>query len=184
MSDFSEAPVSFNVKATSADGFDVMLTLRDTHPTELMPRALKALEWLKAAGFHPNGHAVAKVDTSNLAPSPSAAPVANGAPVPIDRTNGTNALTGAESTNGETFGAAIINTLVIGQSTKGKLQLQFSGADTPTYRMTLPIDAMVQMLPTGWTAQHLQVGKAYDVTFRIHWREAGQYKNLFQIDQL
>ncbi len=184
MSDYSEAPVSFNVKAISAEGFDVMLTIRDTHPTELMPRALKALEWLKHAGFSPNGRSPDPAAPAQLAPSPSAPPVANAAPVPIGRTNGTNALTGAESTNGETFGAAIISSLVVSQSKTGKLQLQFSDDQSRTYRMTLPIEAMVEMLPEGWTAAHLIVGQTYAVRFRIHWREKGQYQNLFQIDQL
>jgi len=74
--------------------------------------------------------------------------------------------------------------MLVGQSRFGKLQLQFSTDDDRSFRMTLPLPAMVDMLPDGWTADHLQVGKAYNVKFRIHWREAGQYKNIFQIDQL
>ena len=74
--------------------------------------------------------------------------------------------------------------MLVGQSRFGKLQLQLSADDDRTFRMTLPLPAMVDMLPDGWTADHLQVGKAYHVKFRIHWREAGQYKNLFPIDQL
>jgi len=48
---FSEAPVSFNVRCTSPAGFDCMLTLRAIDAADLMPRALKALEWLTAQGF-------------------------------------------------------------------------------------------------------------------------------------
>ena len=190
MAHYSEAPVSFNVKAISADGFDIMLTIRDSHPTELMPRALKALDWLKAAGFSPNGRpatapSASRPQTANgaPAPSPSGPQIAASVP-PIGRTNGTNASTGQTSTNGETFGAAIISALVIGQSKSGKIQLQFGDDQNRTYRMTLPLEAMVEMLPGGWDTHHLTVGQAYNVAFRIHWREAGQYKNIFQIDQL
>lgn len=87
-------------------------------------------------------------------------------------------------TNGETLGAALISTLVVGQSRGGKLQLQFSTDDDRTMRMTLPLPAMIDILPTGWTAEHLHVGQSYQVKFRIHWREVGQYKNIFQVDQL
>ncbi len=189
MSDYSEAPVSFNVKAISADGFDVMLTIRDSHPTELMPRALKALEWLKDAGFRPTNGAAPKAP---VAPPPAAA-IPNGAPAPppaapipneIGRTNGTNTITGEPSTNGETFGGAIISTLTVGNSKSGKLQLQFATTDGTVYRCTLPLPAMVEMLPAGWTADHLTPGTQYQVQFRIHWRIAGQYKNIFQVDQL
>lgn len=181
MSNYSEAPVSFNVKATSAEGFDVMLTIRDTHPTELMPRALKALDWLKAAGFSPNGRRPDPAAPAQLAPSPSAAGAANTAPL---LPNGGTVVQGAVRTEGQTTGAAIINRLLIGQSTKGKLQLQFADGNGGAYRMTLPTEAMVKMLPDGWTAEHLTVGTGYTVNFRIHWKEAGQYKNIFQIDQL
>jgi len=51
LTSFSEAPVSFNVRCTSPAGFDCMLTLRAADATDLMPRALKALEWLTAQGF-------------------------------------------------------------------------------------------------------------------------------------
>lgn len=178
MTEYTEAPVSFNVKATSRDGFDVMLTIRDTHPTELMPRALKALDWLIAAGFSPNGRRPDPAAPAELAPSPSAAPTPNNAPAPVAPTGPVN------SNNGQTGGAANIKRLLIGQSTKGKLQLQFADGAGDAYRMTLPIDAMVKMLPDGWTAEHLQVGKGYHVNFRIHWKEAGAYKNIYQVDQL
>lgn len=49
---FTEAPVSFNVKA-SYQGYDVMLTVRDTDTKRLMDRAIKTLEWLQEHGFEP-----------------------------------------------------------------------------------------------------------------------------------
>ncbi len=80
-------------------------------------------------------------------------------------------------------GAAIITVMLVGQSKTGKLQLQFSTDDSQTFRLTLPVPAMVDMLPTGWTAGHLKIGQAYGVKFRLHWREAGKYKNVFQRDR-
>ena len=74
------APVSFNIKAISADGFDVMLTIRGTDSAEMMPRALKALEWLTTQGFTPNGR--------YQAPS---AQVGNGNGVPAANGNGQTA---------------------------------------------------------------------------------------------
>jgi len=50
---FTEAPASFNVKAISPAGFDVMLTLRDSDSRQLMNRALGALDWLVKNGFTP-----------------------------------------------------------------------------------------------------------------------------------
>ena len=177
MPSYNEAPASFNVKAISPAGYDIVLTLRDDQPAELMKRALLALSWLKSNGFDGKARPVFASSPAVLAPSPSAPQLTNGAPVP-------NGPDGTNSTNGETLGAALISTLVIGQSRSGKLQLQFSTDDDRTFRMTPPLPAMVDMLPDGWTAEHLTVGKAYTVKFRIHWREAGQYKNIFQIDQL
>lgn len=52
---YTEAPASFTVKAISPQGFDCMLTIRDNDSGKLMPRALKALEWLGAQGFTPTG---------------------------------------------------------------------------------------------------------------------------------
>lgn len=48
---FTEAPASFNVRAISPAGFDCQLTIRDSQAAQLMPRALKALEWLDSKGF-------------------------------------------------------------------------------------------------------------------------------------
>jgi len=50
---FTEAPASFNVKAISPAGFDIMLTLRDSDSRQLMTRALGALDWLVKKGFTP-----------------------------------------------------------------------------------------------------------------------------------
>ena len=55
MSDYNEAPVSFNVKAVSPSGYDCMLTIRSDDSGDLMPRALKALAWLEGQGFQPTG---------------------------------------------------------------------------------------------------------------------------------
>ncbi len=50
---FDEAPASFNVKAYSPGGYDVMLTLRSDNTKELLDRANAALVWLDAHGFSP-----------------------------------------------------------------------------------------------------------------------------------
>lgn len=50
---FTEAPASFNVKAISPGGFDIMLTLRDNDATHLWARAKAALDWLTKNGFTP-----------------------------------------------------------------------------------------------------------------------------------
>jgi hypothetical protein len=52
---FTEAPASFNVKAYSPQGFDIMLTLRDGDTKALMDRAEGALAWLSSKGFRPTG---------------------------------------------------------------------------------------------------------------------------------
>jgi len=52
---FTEAPASFNVKAISPQGFDVMLTLRDGDTKALMGRVEGALAWLASKGFQPTG---------------------------------------------------------------------------------------------------------------------------------
>jgi len=52
---FTEAPASFNVKAISPAGFDVMLTLRDGDTEALMSRMHKALGWLVSKGYQPTG---------------------------------------------------------------------------------------------------------------------------------
>lgn len=94
-----EAPASFNVKAVSPEGYDIMLTLRDDQSAELMKRALLALEWLKVSGFQATGRPAAP---AILAPSPSPSPapspappqLANAAPVP-NAPNGPNAAPAA-----------------------------------------------------------------------------------------
>lgn len=50
---FTEAPASFNVKAISPAGFDIMLTLRDDNSTRLMKRVKGALKWLADNKFTP-----------------------------------------------------------------------------------------------------------------------------------
>ena len=59
MTQFTEAPASLTIRCYSPTGFDTMLTLRADDGGELMPKALKALDWLQAQGFTPsrNGHA-------------------------------------------------------------------------------------------------------------------------------
>ena len=54
-----------------------MLTIRGTNSAELMPRALKALDWLTAQGFTPTGRCQAPP-----------APVANGNSAPAANGNG------------------------------------------------------------------------------------------------
>jgi len=50
---FTEAPASFNVKAVSPQGFDIMLTLRDSDTASLMARVEGALDWLVKQKFTP-----------------------------------------------------------------------------------------------------------------------------------
>lgn len=50
---FTEAPASFNVKAYSPQGFDIMLTLRDADTGALLKRANSALEWMLKHGYSP-----------------------------------------------------------------------------------------------------------------------------------
>lgn len=50
---FTEAPASFNVKAISPQGYDIMLTLRDSDTANLMARVDGALSWLAEQGFNP-----------------------------------------------------------------------------------------------------------------------------------
>jgi hypothetical protein len=52
---FTEAPASFNVKAISPAGFDMMLTLRDADTMALMKRMHEALAWLIGKGYQPTG---------------------------------------------------------------------------------------------------------------------------------
>lgn len=49
----TEAPASFNVKAISPQGFDIMLTLRANDTGELLGRIEKALAWLIKHKFTP-----------------------------------------------------------------------------------------------------------------------------------
>ena len=49
----TEAPASFNVKAISPQGFDIMLTLRDDNTARLMERVEGALQWLTSHKFTP-----------------------------------------------------------------------------------------------------------------------------------
>lgn len=49
----AEAPASFNVKARSPEGFDIMLTLRANDTGELLGRIEKALAWLTTHKFTP-----------------------------------------------------------------------------------------------------------------------------------
>ena len=67
MTQFNEAPTSFNVKAISPGGFDVMLTIRAAEGADLMPKALAALDWLTAQGFTStrNGHAAPSSSSSS-----------------------------------------------------------------------------------------------------------------------
>jgi hypothetical protein len=54
---FSEAPSAVSIKALSPQGFDLILTVRDSDTAALMPRMLSALEWLSSKGFQPtNGY--------------------------------------------------------------------------------------------------------------------------------
>lgn len=53
---FAEAPCSVTMRAISADGFSVMLTLRDVDAKSLMPRVMAALGWLSEQGFKPDGY--------------------------------------------------------------------------------------------------------------------------------
>ena len=67
---FSEAPASINIKTVSPGGFDVMVTIRDSDTSALMPRMLSALEWLSAQGFNPttNGYKPRTSRNGNSAP--------------------------------------------------------------------------------------------------------------------
>ena len=53
-----------------------------------------------------------------------------------------------------------------------------------TLRATLSTEALLGLLPAGWTAQHLQIGSEYTVSFRIHWKQAGRYKNVVKVENL
>lgn len=70
---FTEAPVSFNVKA-SYEGYDVMLTIRDSDTGRLMDRAIRALEWMQEHGFEPtsrgrNGNESHQAEQAPLCPT-------------------------------------------------------------------------------------------------------------------
>jgi len=64
---FTEAPASFNVKAISPQGFDVMLTLRDDDTASLVARAEGALSWLVEQGFTPTPQRYSNSGKSNQA---------------------------------------------------------------------------------------------------------------------
>jgi hypothetical protein len=88
MSDFTEAPASFNIKAESPTGFDCMLTLRSESTADLMPRALKALEWLADNGFRPTRPFGRSAAAAAEAPA-AAGSNGNGAPArPVTAGNG------------------------------------------------------------------------------------------------
>ena len=87
MSDFSEAPASFNIKAESPDGYDCMLTLRSDSTADLMPRALKALEWLADNGFRPT-----RPFGRPAADAPAAAPAAGSSNGSSTSANGDTAV--------------------------------------------------------------------------------------------
>ena len=71
MTTFTEAPVSFNVKAIAPNGYDVMLTLRGDDSGDLMGRALKALDWLSTQGFSPTGRINGKAPNGNTHQAPN-----------------------------------------------------------------------------------------------------------------
>jgi len=50
---FTEAPVSWNVRYYSADGFDCMLTLRGMSGQEVFERVENAMDWLTRHGCRP-----------------------------------------------------------------------------------------------------------------------------------
>lgn len=166
MSDFTEAPVSFNVKIISPDGFDCMLTVRGSEGKELMPQALDALKWLKEKGFKPTR----VVYTGHGAPAVPPQPAGVVAP-------------GATPNGVPAAGSARCDQMTVGTSKNGKLQLQFD-TDIGKLRATLPIDRLVGLLPDGWTAAHLVDGKVYTISFLIQWEQAGQYKNVKRIDNV
>lgn len=77
MTTYSEAPCSFNIKAFSPGGFDIMLTLRSDDGGELMPRALAALKWLQDNGFAPsrtNGYSRQPAANGTTGPAAGQAP--------------------------------------------------------------------------------------------------------------
>jgi len=54
---WTEAPASVTVRVLDAEGFDVMVTLRDDSGADLLPKVDAALKWLKSQGYRPtNGH--------------------------------------------------------------------------------------------------------------------------------
>lgn len=50
---YNEAPVSWNVKYITADGYDCQLTLRDTNADTLLKRTVSCLDWLRENGAQP-----------------------------------------------------------------------------------------------------------------------------------
>ena len=86
-SEVTEAPVSWNTKYVTPDGFVCQLTLRGESGKDLLEKANAALTWLKENGFLPcenNGFRSRNNggSTSQAQPSNSPAPNGNG--------NGTN----------------------------------------------------------------------------------------------
>lgn len=178
MSEFTEAPVSFNVKIISPAGYDCMLTVRGVEGSELMPQALETLKWLQDNGFRPTrgGHRL-QTGNGNAPPPPPGGTIAapNGAPPPPP--NGAPAQANPEA------GTTMCGKMTVGQSKAGKKQLQFT-TDVGTLRCTLGDAAMLSLLPAGWTAEHLVPGGVFDVGFRIHWKQSGRYKNVTRIENL
>ena len=165
---FTEAPASFNVKALSPLGYDCMLTLRSGDTGDLMIRAINAINWLSAQGFRPTGNGYS-------GPANAQAPAA--APAPPAATPGATPAPAAAPETGET----LCNRMNVGTSRTGKTQLQFMTQDGKL-SCTLDMAAMIDLLPPGWAAEHIQPGLSYDVNFRIGWKRSGKYRNVVSIE--
>ncbi len=75
---FTEAPVSWNTRYISSQGFDCQLTLRGSDPAQVLKQAAELLAKMEAAGVKPagNGHkCAAPVEAQGDAAQGEAAPM-------------------------------------------------------------------------------------------------------------
>lgn len=159
-----------------ADGWTAAISFDDDSPAALMQRAEKAKAYLKTQGCHSTAALAGPQTAAPAAPAALAGPqtAAPAAPIPA-------APNGAQTPN-TSRSPQPCNLVTVTKTASGKTQLQFQTAELGALKCTLPPEQMLQILPDGWTLQHLAPGARYDVNLLVHWRPAGQYKNVVKVE--
>lgn len=165
-SSMTEAPASLNFYGVTAKGWNVQYTIRDASDDALIARFGQVLKKMEQFNIQPKpvGQQPATT-TAEAAPAPAQLPPLPGLPTP---------QAAPAPTNGSGVQTIHAIKLEVTPLPDGKAKLVFyeAGHQYPDISSTQSVDRLLALLaPTGgWTAQHLGVAQAFNVTLDVDWK--------------